>query len=397
MNLLLHRNPLKSFRCTNASAHLLFALFLSIVAVAGVGCGDKNPDGDTASRADSVQDAGIDSTAQEEIGEKVEEDDKDARYSLKLTPKKGDIYAYQVTRQQAKTTEGFKSSQQETYNFSLRVVSVNDDKSMVLGMTYNRIRATATAPAPKADSTGKKPILDSAGKVRLFEQTINFDTQGKENVPGGERYRAFVGRETLVTVDGEGKVQDVANVDPILNATLKSLKVSADTLNPRALDMAKQGIRFEIGTLVSLLFFQLPPDSAVAVGASWSHSDSLPIAGGLPAKTLYTYTLAGLREADDERLAEVTATLRTETSVPKKDIDNEFISMKIEKVGVSGSGETIVSVSNGFPVSKKSTIQASMSGVGSVKQGPDKGKSEKVTYKESTVTSIKRLSYKPGE
>jgi hypothetical protein len=230
----------------------------------------------------------------------------------------------------------------------------------------------------------------------LFEQTITFDTQGKNDVPGGERYRAFVGRETLVTLGNDGKVQDVANVDPILNATLKELKVSGDTLNPRALEMAKQGIRFEIGTLVSLLFFQLPPDTAVAVGASWSQTDSVPIAGGLPAKTTYTYTLSGLREADDERLAEVNAVLKTEASIPKKSIDNEYISMKIENVSVTGSGQTILSAVNGFPVSKKSSIQAGMSGVGSAKQGPDKGKTEKVTYKESTTTSIRRLSYKPG-
>lgn len=389
---LLKPSRLQSVQLGNTIPHLLLLLLIALSVVGSVGCGDKNPDGGPDS--DSAK-AGKDSAAGEVIGEVVEAE-ADDRYTMRLAPKVGDVYAYQVTRQQARTTEGFKSSQQETYDFALRVVSVNDDKSVVLGMTYNRIRATATAPAPKADSTGKKPILDSAGNVALFEQSIKFDTQGKENIPGGERYRAFIGRETLVTVDSNGKVQDVANVDPILNATLKGLKVSGDTLNPRALEMAKQGIRFEIGTLVSLLFFQLPPDSAVGVGSSWSHNDSVPIAGGLPAKTTYTYTLAELRESEGERLAQVAAVLKTQTSVPKKNIDNDYISMKIEKVDVSGNGETIVSVVNGFPVGKKSTIQASMSGVGSAKQGPDKGKTERVTYKESTMTSIKRTSYKPG-
>lgn len=393
MDLLVHRIPAKPFRRTGAFASFVLFGFLFAAAVAVSGCGENRPAGDSGS--DSTQAAAKDSLAEETIGEAVEAE-KDERYSLRLTPKAGDVYSYSVTRSQSRTTEGFKSTQEETYDFSLRVVSVNDDKSMVLGMTYNRIRAKATAPAPKADSTGRQPIRDSAGGVRLFEQTITFDTQGKNDVPGGERYRAFVGRETLVTLGNDGKVQDVANVDPILNATLKELKVSGDTLNPRALDMAKQGIRFEIGTLVSLLFFQLPPDTAVAVGASWSQTDSIPIAGGLPAKTTYTYTLSGLREAGDERLAEVNAVLKTQASIPKKSIDNEYISMKIESVNVTGSGQTIVSTANGFPVSKKSAIQAGMSGVGSAKQGPDKGKTEKVTYKESTTTSIRRLSYKPG-
>lgn len=371
-------------------SYLLCLLFFLCPGIVFVGCGDGKPD--KGADSDTSAAADIDSVGDEAIGDEV--DAAGQTYTLKLSPKAGDVYGYQLVRQQNVATEGFKSSQQETYDFTLRVVSVNDDRSMVLGVTYNRVRATITAPTAKPDSTGK-PILDSAGQVRLFEETIRFDTQGKENVPGGERYRAFVGRETLVTMDGAGKVQDVSNVDPILNATLKAMKVSPDTVNPRTLEIARQGIRLEIGTMISLVFFQLAPDSAVAVDASWTKSDSIPVAG-LPAKAVYTSTLAGIRETDGERLAQVKSTLQTQLQLPKKNVENEYLSMKIEKIEVSGESEYLLGTATGFPFTKKSRLSVRQAGTGTAKVGPEKGKSQRVTYSESTVTSIRRLSYQAG-
>lgn len=385
---------------------ILFLLsFCSVLMLTSVGCGGDDDPGTDGEGADttaehSTRDAdgaqsGDTADAETDLGEEVD-DDPENRYKLALTPKVGDRYGYQLVRTQRQDAERFKTMQKQTFDFHLSVMSVNDDGSVVVGLNFDRVRAVITAPGAKPDSTGKQPIRDSTGEVKLFQQTVQFDTKGESSIPGGERYRALVGRQILVTISGDGQIQDVSNIEPILNAVLKATKIPADSVDPRQLEAARQGLRLEVASMVGMLFFRLTPDSAVAVGDEWSQSDELPVAGDAASETTYKYTLKALREVEGERAAQIRAELRTKTKLPKKDLENDIISMKIKSVEISGDGESLVSLESGFPLSKTSEIRQAFSGLGTAKVGPEKGKSENVSYNESTRTSVKRTSFKSG-
>ncbi len=377
------------------SVVLLLSLFLISLAA----CGNDEPGEDAGSGTDSasVSDSGEIGNGDEpglpaDTGDVVE--DAEGTYRLTITPKVGEVYKYRLESNGSSTMADISQTKKETFDLTMNVMNVNEDGSVVLGVTYNRIRASVSISAPLVDSTGR-PVVDSAGKVKIGKENVSFDTQGGQNVPGGERYRAFIGRQVLVSMKKDGTVTDVTNVEPILNATLKSMKVKSDTVNPKALEYSRIGILTQIVLMVNQLFFTLAPDSAVSVGSSWTRSDSVPVSG-LPAKAAVTMTLKAIREAEGERRAEITTALKTAVRLPKKNIDDQYYTMKIDKVDVSGSGSWTLSLSSGFPVTRSSTIKSSVVGTATMKEGPEKGKSQKVTTGESTRMTVRRTGYTPA-
>ena len=378
-----------------------FALFLSLwILVFVTGCGGENPDGggETDSTAALTQDSiGVEGDGGEEVveidtGSVV--DDVEGKYQFKLTPKVGEVYKYQLVSRGNREMAEISQSKNETYDLTMSVVTVNDDGSLLLGVTYDRIRASISVSAPQVDSTGK-PVVDSAGKPKIGKEKVTFDSKGGQNVKGGERYRAFIGKQVLVSITSDGTVTDVTNIEPILNATLKALNVKSDTVNPKALEYARLGIRTQIGLMVNQLFFTLAPDTAVSVGSTWARADSVPV-NGLPASATVSITLKAIREADEGRRAELATTMKTNVAIPKKTIDDQYYTMKIDKVSLSGEGSWVVALTSGFPVTRSSTIRSNFVGTATMKAGPEKGKSQQVTASESTVMTVRRTAYTPA-
>lgn len=407
---LLSRNPfLQRISCSVANtkqnfrvcpAHLLF-LLMCLLMLFATGCGNDSPDSGnesdtTASLNGDADIAGEEDGTEpdEDVGEEVSAE-PDARYSLEVTPKVGDTYTYQVMRLQTESVSGTDASRRQTSDISVKLMSVNDDGSSVLGVTFNRVRVKIVASIPKPDSTGN-PILDSAGQIKMFKETLDFDTQNKPKGPGGEEIMALIGREMLVTLDKEGNAVDITNTTPVVNAFLRSVKVSPDTLDPRQVKGLREQYDIQVLTEIGSIFHRAVPDSSVAVGATWTETDELPSQTGGTTKASATYTLSELREIEGQRVLRLGITLRTKADLPKESLDNELISMKIEKIDVSGEGESMFNVGTGFPVRKKSSIRKVLSGTGTAKQGPQKGKTEVIDFKEAVTTSVKQITYNPG-
>ena len=381
------------------SMTLILITFLALPTL--YGCGDETPEDPTEVEVSVEEGEEIgeekEKTPEEELAEEeeaIEQEKKEGKYRIRLAPREGDTYSYSVVRDQRVSAGEYTTRQKQTFDVEMKVVDRNDDGSSVLGITYRRVRAEVTAPGPVRDSAGYALVDSTTGQIVLRDQTARLDTKGKSNNPGLARFKAFIGRQVLVTIDRKGNVRDVANVDPILTATLKSLKVSSDTLNPKMLEVAKQGIQMEYGMLASLVFFSLAPDTAVTKGATWSRSDSLPV-GGLPSLTTYAYTLEGV-EGEDDPVAKISGKLTTNPTLPKEPVVNEMLSMKITRLSVTGNADIRIDLESGFPIRRSSTITSTMGGTGTMKAGPQKGESTAITMKERTATTITRTGYKPG-
>lgn len=377
----------------------LLILLLSVSAWAGCGDGADEPDAAAEGNTDGGTNggAGDEEGVSEDIGEKVE--DVDGKLNLKIRPRAGDVFTYQLVNNSSLSVQDLKQSEKATFDFTIRVMNVNDDGSAVLGVTYDRIRASVTAPVPQVipgksgDSTATTG--DTASRVEMVNRTIQLDTKGKsdKDVIGAERYRALIGRQMLVTLAPDGTVQDVANVDQIVSALLKELGKRKEDFKPQEIELAKQSFRMELATLISSIFLRLLPEKSVDVGEKWDRVDTTPV-NGLAARTTYTYTLEGVREVDGERFGNVTAALTT--AFKDKTIDNQLLKMNIEKVDVSGSGTSLVSLTTGFPAQKTTNLRFVLSGVGTAKAGDFKGKSERLTQQMVTSTTLKRTGYKAG-
>ena len=405
---------------TRTPLALLLFLFIALAGIGFTGCGGGDDDPGTTV-ADSVDANGdpveIPSDDDDEgvAGESGGADDADipdldfeiddldatsvevepGSYKFRLKVKEGDTYGYRMIRTQTLESGVLATKQKQTYDVTMKVLERKQNGAILLGVTYDRVRAEITAPQFQADSTGRAPLLDSTGQPIIENKTVRFDTRNKTRVPGAEQFRAYIGKQVVVATDRVGQVIGVENVDPIYKAMLSHLKVNPDTVDAKLLDMTKQGIGVEISLLVQQIFFTNVPREPVEEGEDWTLSDTVEV-GKRREVTSIVYRLASVSTGGDEPSATIKAQLKSAPRVPKEPMEVNGISVKVKNLRVSGNGTSTLSLVTGFPVKRSSTISSKLTGTGTATEGPRAGESEPITRTESTRTSVTRTSYKAG-
>lgn len=376
-------------------SHLLVGvLSLTLLCSLLTGCTDDDPrdtDDDTTKGRTAAQGASDSTDEADSIAEATRVGEvEEGKYRIGVKPVKGERYGYRVRRTLSMSAGQIATKQEQTYDLTLKVVDVKADGGIVLGLTFDRIRTSNTGPVPYADTTAEGDTV-----IKMTSQTVTSDTDKKSKIPAMEMMKAYVGRQVLVTTDPRGGIKAIDNIDPIMTATLKAANISADSLGAKQMEMARRALQFEIGSIVGVVFFGNPPDSAVAVGSTWNRVDSVPVAG-LATRTNYSFTLTGLKEVKGETFLTVEGRLNASPPVPKEPIEDQGVVMKLSSMTVSGTGTSVLDVDGGLPLSRETSITSVLKGSGSLKEGPEKGKSQPITKKEVATTSITRTSYTPA-
>lgn len=361
-------------------------LLVMAVALPILGCGDATPSGEPKKNlspqgsADSVN--GPSSVAADSAAAAFTQapalNDSTTRHTLKVTPKTGDIYRYRLTQKNDKEQNGLRLKQTSVFNFTTKITGINSDGSFTLEMRYDSIRIDQAMPPNPLDSVGK---------------TLHFDSRNKidPSVPGASDMKALIGQRVNITVQNNGKISDVANVDPIISQMLGAKK---DSISPQQRAMLKDAVKLQYyGIVLPELFLQFVPDTGVMLGSSWKRLDTLPI-GGLPAMSTITYRLAEIRNTEGGPVGSVQVVLTA--TFPKKNMENKMLAAVINDAKVKGGGEALVNVVNGFPVRKRTSIEAALNMTLTAKSGPQKGISQQMTQKENSSTLVELIEYQPG-
>jgi hypothetical protein len=367
------------------SAHAL----LLVGALFVVGCGDDGPK--SAAKKDSAATAksagGGDTSESAEAapaapgatafaaGTPVV--DSTARFSFALAPKKGDRFTYRLRSDNETDLGGKKMTESSTYNFTITVTGINDDGSLTLEMRHDSIRVRRAY---------------AAGLVDSIARTIAFDTRRPDTaMRGSEQYTALIGRRVNVTLSKGGEVREVSNVEPILNAMFGKVK---DRIPPK--EWAQLGAVIKVqaySSLLEQLFLKEAPDSSVAPGRQWQRTYDVP-AMGVPSKNTVRYKLAEVRQVGGRPLGRVVMDLTTQFKTKK--IDNEIVTANIDEMKADGSGEAVVQLDNGWPVRKATTIDMRMKMTGTLKAGPEKGKTNTVAQSVSTRLTLDLVGFTAG-
>jgi hypothetical protein len=201
----------------------------------------------------------------------------------------------------------------------------------------------------------------------------------------------LIGQRVNITVQNNGKISDVANVDPIISQMLGAKK---DSISPQQRAMLKDAVKLQYyGVVLPELFLQFVPDTGVMLGNSWKRLDTLPI-GGLPAASTITYRLAEIRSTQGGAVGSVKVALTA--TFPKKNMENKVLTAVINDAKVKGGGEALVNLTNGFPVRKSTSIEAALNMTLTAKAGPQKGISQQMSQKENSSTLVELIEYQPG-
>lgn len=365
-------------RCAGGWAVAIATIFLA-------GCGSDTPPAGKKSgegKSDSAQQSSSTSTAADSATAAFTQapavNDSTTRHTLKVTPKAGDIYRYRLTQKNDKEQNGVRLKQTSVFNFTAKITGINSDGSFTLEMRYDSIRIDQTMPPNPLDSVGK---------------TLHFDSRNKldPSVPGASDMKALIGQRVNITVQNNGKVSDVANVDPIISQMLGSKK---DSISPQQRAMLKDAVKLQYyGIVLPELFLQFVPDTGITLGNSWKRLDTLPI-GGLPATSTITYRLAEVRNTEAGSVGNVQVTLTA--AFPKKSMENKALAAVINDAKVKGGGEALVNFASGFPVRKRTTIEAALNMTLTAKAGPQKGISQQMAQKENSSTLVELIEYQPG-
>jgi hypothetical protein len=84
------------------------------------------------------------------------------------------------------------------------------------------------------------------------------------------------------------------------------------------------------------------------------------------------------------------------TKFLEQKVDNQMVSATIDEAEVKGGGEALIHLDDGFPISKKTSIEMKMKLTGSTKIGPEQGKSETIVQAVKTSTSVQLVGFVPG-
>ena len=361
-------------------------LLILAVALPMLGCGDTTPGGEPKKNlsAQGVSDSasGTSPVAADSAAAAFTQapalNDSTTRHTLKVTPKTGDIYRYRLTQKNDKEQNGLRLKQTSVFNFTTKITGINSDGSFTLEMRYDSIRIDQAMPPNPMDSVGK---------------TLHFDSRNKldPSVPGASDMKALIGQRVNITVQNNGKISDVANVDPIISQMLGAKK---DSISPQQRAMLKDAVKLQYyGVVLPELFLQFVPDTGVMLGNSWKRLDTLPI-GGLPAASTITYRLAEIRSTQGGAVGSVKVALTA--TFPKKNMENKVLTAVINDAKVKGGGEALVNLTNGFPVRKSTSIEAALNMTLTAKAGPQKGISQQMSQKENSSTLVELIEYQPG-
>jgi hypothetical protein len=303
--------------------------------------------------------------------------DPTSTYKLRLTPNVGDEFTYRISRRGTSSFDTISAEENYVYDFSAKITDVNDDGSVVMQMRNDNIRVHSVFHNGPGDAKGRIYDFPSSGKA---------DSTDRQS----ENYRALIGKNINLTLSKSGEIREVSNLEPILSKLLGKLR---DSIPESAMQSLRESLKLQLLLILQQLFLQAPPDSAVAIGKDWVRRDSTPM-NGIPSISAITYRLLEVRKVDNQPVGRIQVALTSE--FPKKKIDDKNVSVTIDQADVRGSGEALVNLTNGFPIRKNTKIEAVMKVTSSAKIGPGKGESHTVSQKQSTVSSVELLNFKPA-
>lgn len=323
---------------------------------------------------------GTDSTVALPEGESVV--DSTAKYPLKIAPRVGDVYSYRLTQRSITELDGLKATEEEVYSFTHKITGVNGDGSFTVEMRYDSIRSRKAYPA---------------GVVDTVAHTFAYDTRGKldTTVPNARQARAFIGQRVNLTVSKTGMVTEVSNLEPIISQIFGAMR---DSIPPKAIEQIRGSIKVTMFQAVVLqMFLQNVPDTGVMLGRQWLRKDTVPVALGVgtaPSRATITYNLTEVKKTGEQLLGHVSYGLVTE--FPTKKFNDASGSATLDEAVASGSGDLLVDMTTGFPVRKTTKIFEKLKMTGTLKAGPNAGKSQTLAQSKTTNTLVEMLAYKPA-
>ncbi len=336
-------------------------IWLLLITVTFVGCGKENKNSDNTSGEDST-------TAENRIV--PSSIDKAAKYDLKYKFKKGDRYDYALTTitntnqtVSSDTLVNIDVIQTIKYKFAIDILSVSSDKIADVSINIGSIDLKASYNGQTVTYNSNMVLPDDEKMQYLEYETLKNST-----------YKA--------KINDKGQILNIYFLDKIIERMAAIQKYEQ-----KLTDQEKAGVAENLSALLikplTQHLFRILPEKEVAIDSSWQYRYPSSLAT-FQIENIASFRLANVFEIDNNKIAEFSAALNIKASG-----DNTYTEKNIhyyfDKPVVTGSGTIRFNIDTGQLVNSNTTTRIETQGI--VEATDDKGKTEKASRKDITVST----------
>lgn len=268
---------------------------------------------------------------------------KGDRITLKMNPKKGDVFRYMMsaktgTKENSPMTDKKDVSQEQviTYYYSEEVTDTANGVT-TYKIKYDSINVVTSMPVSK-DST-IKVVYNSNVKDSMYSK------------PDFIQYNSIIGEPFNITVSTKGEVGDIYGLQKIYD---KMFKAFGDTLKEQEKAQIRESFGNDAIKSVLQQQFQIFPDNDVVKDSAWTRSYDTQLLV-FPGRNSLSYKITDVKVENGETILTIDADLSTQ--LLKDEVKDKQATYKVESSSFNGKGTILYNLTKGCVMKKETTTK----------------------------------------
>jgi hypothetical protein len=267
---------------------------------------------------------------------------KGDRVTLKMIPKKGDVFRYGMmaktsTKEKSPMTNNEDMTQDQTISYYY-TQEVNDVVDGVI--TYKvKFDSIGVVTSVSTKDSSLKAFYNSNVKDSMYSK------------PDFIQYNSIIGENFFIRVTGKGEITDVYGLEKVYE---KMFKAFGDTLKEADKSQIKESFGNDAIKSVLQQQFQIFPDNEVVKDSAWTRSYETQLLV-FPGRNSLSYKITDIKTENGETILTIDADLATE--ILKDELKDKTVTYKVENSSFNGKGTIHFNLTKGCVVKKETTTK----------------------------------------
>lgn len=271
---------------------------------------------------------------------------KGDRITLKMAPKKGDVFRYGMTaKTSTKENSPMTNKQDLTQDQTIQYYYTQEVSDIVDGVVTYKVKydsiSVVTGLTQKDSSISAK--YNSNVKDSMYSKADFI------------QYNAIIGENFFIRVTAKGEITDVYGLEKVYE---KMFKAFGDTLKEADKAQVKESFGNDAIKSVMQQQFQIFPDNEVVKDSSWTRSYDTQLLV-FPGRNSLKYKITDVKTENGETILTIDADLNTE--LLKDEMKDKTVTYKVENSSFNGKGTIVFNLSKGCVVKKETTTKIDLS------------------------------------
>jgi hypothetical protein len=268
---------------------------------------------------------------------------KGDRITLKMQPKKGEIFRYgMVAKTSTKENSPMTNKQDFTQDQTINYYYTQEVTDTANGVTTYKVTYDSISVV-FSNMTSKDSV-----------QTVTYNSNVKDSMYSKAefiQYNSIIKEPFNITVSPKGEIGDVYGLQKIYD---KMFKAFGDTLKEADKQQVKESFGNEAIKSVLQQQFQIFPENEVVKDSAWTRSYDTQLLV-FPGRNSLSYKITDIKTENGETILTIDADLST--TLLKDEMKDKNVTYKVENSAFNGKGIIHFNLTRGFVVKKETTTK----------------------------------------